>query len=567
MRFFRSKYKKKRLKINRLQQPIKVMVAVMTLSLGACSNLQKDTAHRDQPTGNPIASTETQHSGPRGDLSSILESEEQSDADSANDDASAPYTADTHTVWQRMRGNFQLDSRRENPAIAKELKWYRDNPGFLYRATERSSRYLHYVFSATRQRNMPAEIALLPIIESAYDPFAYSKSGAAGLWQFVPETGSNFGLKRSWWYDGRKDVVASTDAALTYLQFLHDHFDGDWLLAIAAYNFGEGSIQRAVDENRRRGKPTDFWSLSLREETRTYVPRLLALARIVSTPHSYGINLYAVPNRAYFGAVETRGQLDLAKAASMARVDVDEVYRLNPGFNHWATDPNGPQRLLLPIDSVERFSQQLATLPPEERVKWTRYEVKKGDTLAGISRKFKIDSAALVTANRLSSSSLKPGQSLLLPEGGKESVEQTAAASTSATQTPLGSRQVFHTVQAGENVRRVAQHYGVSQQDLLRWNGMGPDDYLKAGQKLSVWTTAKVDNPTQQPSANTVVQDGSHKVGYTVRSGDSLHGIASRFNVQVEDIVRWNQVNPRALLQPGQRLTLFVDSSVADTRR
>lgn len=560
MRFLRSNHKKKRLKIKHLAQPLTILVA---LALGACSSNQpqEDSSAQRESTGTPTASHDTPRGNTRNGLGSILKSEDSSDG------AQAPaYAGETYTVWQRIRANSKLDWRTDSPAIAKEVKWYRDNPGFLYRASERSSRYLHYVFSQTQQRNMPAEIALLPIVESAYDPFAYSKSGAAGMWQFVPETGSNFGLKRSWWYDGRKDVVASTDAALTYLQYLHDHFDGDWLLAIAAYNFGEGSVRRAVDENRRRGKPTDFWSLSLREETRTYVPRLLALAKIVNAPHNYGINLYPVPNRAYFAQVETRGQLDLAKAAGLARVDVDEIYKLNPGFNHWATDPNGPQRLLLPVEAVDRFSQQLAALPPQDRVKWTRYEVKKGDTLAGIARRFNIEAGTLVTANRLSSNNLKPGQSLLLPEGGAP-VEQTASTDAAARQTPLGSRQIFHTVQSGENLRRIAQRYGVTPQDLMRWNGMGPNDFVKLGQKMSVWTTAKVDNPTQQPAANAVIQDGSQKVGYTVRNGDSLHGIANRFNVQVEDIVRWNQVNPRALLQPGQRLTLFVEPAVADTRR
>ena len=553
MRFFRSNYKKKRLKFNGLGQPLYIVVA---LALSACTSL-KDTAQREHPTDQPTASTQTQHSGSRA-RKPILDPEDNSD----DEDNNPSYADENRTVWHAIRANYQLN-QPDNPAIDQEVKWYRSNPSFLYRATERSSRYLHYVYSAIQQRNMPAELALLPLVESAYDPFAYSRSGAAGLWQFVPATGSNFGLKRNWWYDGRKDVVASTDAALTYLQYLHDQFNGDWLLAIAAYNFGEGSIQRAVEANRRRGKPTDFWSLELRQETRTYVPRLLALAKVVKAPHNYGVNLYAVPDRAYFATVETHGQLDLAKAASLARVDVDEVYRLNPGFNHWATDPSGPQRLLLPVDAVERFSEQLATLPAEERVKWTRYEVKKGDTLVGIARRFKLDVGTLATANRLTANTLKPGQSLLLPEGGPSAERQTATAG----QTPLGSRQVFHTVQSGENPRRIAQRYGVSVQDLMRWNGMGPNDVVKLGQKMSVWTTAKVDNATEQPPANAIIQDGSHKVGYTVRNGDSLHAIASRFNIQVEDIVRWNQVNPRALLQPGQRLTLFVDSNVADTRR
>jgi membrane-bound lytic murein transglycosylase D len=415
---------------------------------------------------------------------------------------------------------------------------------------------MHYVVSAIQQRNMPTELALLPFIESAYDPFAYSRSGAAGLWQFVPQTATNFGLKRSWWYDGRKDVVASTDAALTYLQFLHDKFDGDWLLAVAAYNFGEGSIQRAVNDNKRQGLPTDFWHLNLREETRTYVPRLMALAKIVSAPHKYGINLYAIPDKAYFAAVDTGGPLTLARASDLADVDVDELYRLNPGLNHSNIGAQGPQRLLLPVGAVDRFTQQLASLPAEKRAEFKQYDVAKGDTLAGIARKFRVDPTSIRQANKLGDSLLRPGQSLMIPVAGSiEGTDVTAAGPAPVTtQTPFGSTQVFHTVVAGDNLRRLAQQYEVSIKDIQRWNGLGADDPVKLGQKLNIWTD-KESVKAAQPKA---IASASKKVGYTVQNGDSLIAIAGKFNVDIEDILRWNQVNPRALLQPGQRLTLYV---------
>jgi membrane-bound lytic murein transglycosylase D len=569
MRFFRTSTKKKRLKINALPSIVYVTVA---MALGACSSTPKSTtqieSRPDHPNSNTAANSPTEstpRAGSRGGLSSILSAPDDDSDDQA--DTVAPYSADAKTVWPRIRNGYKLDWRQDNPAIAKEVQWYRNNPTFLYHTTERSSRYLHYVVSATQQRNMPTELALLPIVESAYDPFAYSRSGAAGLWQFIPDTGQTFGLKQNWWYDGRKDVVASTDAALNYLQYLHDKFNGDWLLAIAAYNFGEGSIQRAVEANRKLGLPTDFWHLSLREETRIYIPRLLALAKIVNAPHNYGISLYAVPNEAYFAAVETHGQLDLNKAASLARVDVDEVYRLNPGFNHWATDPQGPQRLLLPVGAVDRFTQQLASLPQDQRIAWTRYEVKKGDTLVGVARRFNLDAATLGTANRLGSTALKPGQSLLIPTPGHTPEQLVNIAAPANVQTPFGSKQLFHTVQAGENLLRLSQRYGVSIKDVQRWNGMAPDAPLKLGQRLSIWTDksdkAIAKTAAATPATSTASAQTTHKVGYTVRNGDSLQAIANKFNVQINDIVRWNQVNPRALLQPGQHLTLFVDAAVA----
>lgn len=571
MRFFSPNKNRKRLlkknrkypTINQLLAPLGLLTALVLSGCGSAPRDSASTSPQPQTPPPSIAKTEpAQRGASRGGLSTILGSTEQPAQPSSD---KTPYASDSGTVWERLRSGYKLDWRQQHASIEQELKWYRSNPAYLYRASERASRYLHYVVAEVQQRNLPTELALLPIVESAYDPFAYSRSGAAGIWQFVPATGQVFGLKQNWWYDGRKDVVASTQAALNYLQYLHNKFGGDWLLAVAAYNFGEGSIQRAVEANRKLGKPVDFWSLQLRDETRTYVPKLLALARIVNAPHNYGINLYAIPNEAYFAAVETRGQIDLAKAASLARVDIDEVYRLNPGFHHWATDPQGPQRLLLPVAAVDRFTRELAALPAAERVNWNRYQVQKGDTLAGIGRRFNSDVAAIRSANQLRGDTLKPGQSLLVPEGGQK------LAGGDQRQT-MGSRQVLHTVQSGENILRISQRYGVTIGDVRRWNGLNTDSPVKLGQKLSIWTDSKTAAAATAPNAATApiaqagamsnTHNGPQKVGYTVRSGDSLHAIASKFNLQVGDILRWNNVNP-SLLQPGQQLTLYLPERTA----
>jgi membrane-bound lytic murein transglycosylase D len=538
---------KKRKKISGLRTALHVTSCIV---ISACSQTQHVASNSP---ANHQTSKQTSQQTTHNAMSDIIDND---GADSGNK-LDRLYSDDNDTIWEKIRSSYQLDQKLDDPLIDNAVAWYRKNPTFVYRSTERSSRYMHYVVSAIQQRNMPSELALLPFIESAYDPFAYSRSGAAGLWQFVPQTATNFGLKRNWWYDARKDVVASTDAALTYLQYLHDKFDGDWLLAISAYNFGEGSIQRAMDENRRKGQPTDFWHLNLREETRTYVPRLIALARIVNAPHKYGISLYAIPDKAYFAAVDTAGPLTLAKAADLANVDVDELYRLNPGLNHSSVGAQGPQRLLLPVNAVDRFTRELAQLPAEKRGNFKQYDVAKGDTLAGIGRKFGVDPAAIRTANRLGDGLLRPGQSLTIPlDGGNDSADSAKAGPAPVTtQTPFGSTQIFHTVEAGDNLRRLAQHYEVSIKDIQRWNGLGADDPIKLGQKLNIWTD-KEDlkaAPTKIAAAA-----ASKKVGYTVQNGDSLIAIAGKFNVDIDDILRWNQVNPRALLQPGQRLTLYV---------
>lgn len=539
---------KKRPQISALKP---LLIVIFTICFNACTTTPNNTtSHTPAPILTPAAG---EHSAPlTAALNPIAETNSKDPL----------FANDSDSLWQRLRNGYQLDKNIQHSWVDKEVAWYRKNPTFIYRATERSSRYLHYVVSEVQQRNMPTEMALLPFIESAYDPFAYSRSGAGGMWQFVPQTATTFGLKRNWWYDGRKDVVASTDAALDYLQYLHDKFDNDWLLAIAAYNFGEGSIQRAMAANRSKGLPTDFWSLSLREETRTYVPRLLALAKIIGEPQRYGISLYSIPDRAYFAAAETKGQLDLAKASRLAKVDIDELLRLNPGLNHATISKETPQRILLPINAFDQFTRELAALPATERVQWQQYKVVKGDTLASLSRKFGTTPSALASANGLGDKLLKPGQELLIPQGpvtAQNEVEIAQAPVPVTTQTPFGSTQIFHTVDAGDNLRRLSQQYGVSIKDIQRWNGLGADDPIKLGQKLNIWTDEVGSKPAKIVAADSPTKAVSpKKVGYTIQNGDSLTAIASKFNIEIDDILRWNQINPRALLQPGRRLTLFV---------
>lgn len=544
MLFFDQRKIKKRKQINALKI---LFTVLLPICFTACSTTQKTAANHTPASPAPVT---TDHAVP---LVTVLNpATETSTAD-------RPFSNDNDSLWPRLRSGYQLDRDIQHPLIAKEVAWYRKNPTFVYRATERSSRYLHYVVSEVQQRNMPTELALLPFIESAYDPFAYSRSGAGGMWQFVPQTATAFGLKRNWWYDGRKDVVASTDAALDYLQYLHDKFDNDWLLAIAAYNFGEGSIQRAMAANRSKGLATDFWSLELREETRTYVPRLLALAKIVAEPQRYGITLYSIPDRAYFAAADSKGQLDLAKAARLANVDIDELLRLNPGLNHATISKETPQRILLPINAYDRFTRELTALPATERPQFKQYKVIKGDTLSTLSRKFGITPATLASANGLSNKLLKPGQELIIPQGqaSQNEAEIAQAPVPVTTQTPFGSTQIFHTVEASDNLRRLSQHYGVSIRDIQRWNGLGADDPIKIGQKLNIWTDEIGSKPAKVVAADSK-NTAPKKVGYTIQSGDSLTAIANKFNLEIDDILRWNQINPRALLQPGRRLTLFV---------
>ncbi|HTY93700.1 MAG TPA: transglycosylase SLT domain-containing protein, partial [Steroidobacteraceae bacterium] len=260
--------------------------------------------------------------------------------------------ADYSDLFDRMRAGFRLPDS-DHSAVDRELEWYAGNPDYLGRAFSRADLYLYHIVTELEARGMPLELALLPVVESAFEPYAYSASRASGLWQFIPGTGTRYNLKQDWWYDGRRDVVESTRAALDYLQALNSEFNGDWLLAIAAYNCGEQNVERAVARNQAAGLPTDFWNLRLPAETRAYVPKLLAMARVVAHPEHYGLSFNKIPNQPYFAKVDTQGQISMHVAAEIAGLTDAELYELNPAFHRWATDPAGPYALLVPADTAE----------------------------------------------------------------------------------------------------------------------------------------------------------------------------------------------------------------------
>src|SRR6185295_4986824 len=290
-------------------------------------------------------------------------------------------------LFDRMRAGFKLDDADKH-AIDVQLDWYADHPDYLERAFGRAELYMYHIVTELEARGMPLEIALLPVVESAFEPFAYSRARAAGLWQFIPGTGTRFGMKQNWWYDGRRDVVESTRGALDYLQFLHDEFDGDWLLAVAAYNCGEMNVARAVEANRKKGKPIDFWSLKLPKETQGYVPRLLAMRRLVADPEAHGLGFSRIPNQPYFTRVDTGSQIDLKVAADIAGITHEQLSELNPAFHRWATDPSGPHYLLVPSEVSDLFEQNVRQLTPEQRLNATIYTVKKGDSVASVAKKY-----------------------------------------------------------------------------------------------------------------------------------------------------------------------------------
>lgn len=463
-------------------------------------------------------------------------------------------------LWDRLLQSFKLDLELSNPRIEAQLNWYKRHPRYLERVFTRAERYMFHVVEEVEARNLPGELALLPIVESAFDPFAYSHGRASGMWQFIPSTARYFGIKNDWWYDGRRDVLDSTDAALTYLDRLARRFDGDWMHALAAYNSGGGTVNRAIRKNREAGKSTSYWALKLPDETKAYVPKLIALAKLVKHADHYGIKLRHIPNEPYFAAVDTEAQIDLAQAAKMAEISINELYLLNPGYSQWATSPNGPHRLLVPVENAEIFRANLQKVPPQKRIAWQRYKVESGDSLISIAKRFRTTPELIRDANQMRGNSIRAGSKLLIPIP-KANASHYALSSSQRLKrkqnydrSNTGGNKIEYYVQPGDSFWGLSRKHKVGVRELARWNGMAPTDPLMPGKKLVIWS--KADRAVSSNAKNRKI---IRRVGYRVRQGDSLARIAGKFNVSINQIVSWNKIDKGKYLQPGQSLTLYVD--------
>ncbi len=461
-------------------------------------------------------------------------------------------------LWDRLREGFRLQGHN-HPGIRSYLDWYARNQAYLDRVAERARPFLYDIVQEVERRAMPGEIALLPVVESAFQPFAYSAGRAAGIWQFIPATGRHYGLKQNWWYDGRRDVRAATHAALDYLQHLNTLFDGDWLLALAAYNSGEGRVQRAIRANRKKGRATDFWSLDLPKETRGYVPKLLAISTLIETPGHYGVRLTSIPDRPQLAEVDIGSQIDLALAAELAGLSIEAIYRLNPAYNRWATAPDGPHRLLLPIDKAEAFRHSLAGLDTRNRVRWERHRIKPGENLSSIAHRYQTSVALLQKVNQVRGQWIRAGDTLMIPIATKNLSHYLSEdrRKQAIQDTQRRGNKIHHTVRRGDTWWDLSRKHGVTTNKLARWNGMSPRDPLFPGQQLVIWSRG---NNLLKTSFTAALDGARHqKIHYRVRKGDSLARIAKRFSVTIAKLRRWNALQKGKYLQPGQRLTLYVD--------
>lgn len=437
-------------------------------------------------------------------------------------------------LWDILRTEFSLDHHEDDPAVQAQIEWFMQHQDFLLNSAERAAPYLYYILQQTHKRHLPTEVVLLPIIESAYNPFAYSPAGAAGIWQMMPNTATGYGIYQDGWYDGRRDVITSTKAALNYLSYLASFFDNNWLLAFAAYDTGEGNVSTAIRKNIRDGYNTDFWSLPLAQETRDYVPRLLALSAIIAHPERYPVYFPPVHNAPCLAQIDVGEQIELKHAATLAGMTLKKLMQLNPGYSRAITSPHGPHKLVLPIESVAQFSENLAMLPIYVHNKHS-YKMKTGETLASIAKQFNSSPIVMQRLNQLNPRSRnkvdKPipsaTKSILAAERIAENIkpkntqEALLLASNAAEKsrdkliTALERIGKHYTIQPGDMVYlshrgddldSIAKRFNVTKDQLLASNPLATKDTIHSGQRLVIPThlhniqVASADHKVQYPA-------------------------------------------------------------------
>lgn len=471
----------------------------------------------------------------------------------------ASISSSSDTLWARMATQLTIaDIKHER--IDHYVAEFRRMPRHVSEVTERAKPFLHYIVEETERRGMPVELAMIPMIESGYQPRAVSPGKAAGLWQIRPATGRHLGLQLNSWYDGRHDVRASTHAALDYLEFLHEKFDGDWLLAMAGYNAGWGNVQKAIRRNQQQGRPTDFWSLPLPRITRAYIPKVLALSRILADPNSYGLSVPEIRNEPFLVEVEVTPSMDLSMAAAKAGMSEDSLRDLNPGFKRGTVPPTEkPWQLLLPTEEALALRATLENLQTEPTLLAdSDLDPKFADTPGDPQGTLLVDTASDSLLDATDNPDHQPQLSTPRDLRG-ELAASRAQESLPGDTTPLEYR---YTVKAGDTLSTIAQRYGLSTVELARDNRRNIDGTLKVGETLVVSTaeeTIPEELRSDDPDADLNI------VNYLVQEGDSLWNISERFQVSVAELRRWNDI-PDWLQQPDPGKIIVVYLDVEPTR-
>ena len=458
-------------------------------------------------------------------------------------------TAQHDDIWGRIRNGFSMPNL-ESELVDRHQQWYQSRPDYLRRVVERSRRYMHHIIEEIERRGMPTELALLPIVESSYNPLAISTARASGLWQFIPSTGKNYKLDQNWWVDERRDIVASTGAALEYLKYIYE-MHGDWHLALASYNWGEGAVGRAMAKNKAKGLPTDYSSLKMPKETQNYVPKLQALKNILGDPSLWeSLNIPSIPNKPFFSTVDKPADMDVKVAAKLAEMSLDEFRSLNPAHNRPVIKADLP--IVLPTEKVDVFLNNYAQ-NEDPLVTWHTYTFQKTDKLEKLAARVGISVAQLKAVNGVAGTRgrIVPGQTLLLPKRDAQNNE--------------GPLDTFSPPAAPEKVvscKRVKGGKKVCKTSFVSSAAAKTKSAGKAAQAIPEKTGKAAPPPPSKSAPKRVTASKAappkpatgKKTRYTVKAGDTVDSIARQLNVPRSAITKHNRV--KAGLKPGQALII-----------
>ena len=498
----------------------KYWLLVLLLVLTSCTNTNNQKSA--VPESNTSSSSPADFHHPEAQTEVV-----NSPLERANEPANLTALND---VWQRIRLQLSINVA-DRPEIALERKFYARQQKFLNDVANRADPFLYYVVTRLEQRGMPVELALIPIVESAYNPLAKG-AGPSGLWQMVPQTAKNFGLKINYWYDGRNDAIASTEAVLDLLQYLHDNLENDWINAVAAYNSGEARIQNAIIRNKAKGKPTDFYSLNIPVKYTRTVPKWLALVDIVRNPERHQVVLKPIANKPKFTIAKIKGPVDLAQAAQASGLSLAQLKRFNTGFKRHATSPDGPHQLAIPVENFTNFDP--SRLKVQKLVAGQTYKIKKGDTLGSIAAKFGVSINQLKKQNNLKNNSLTVGNSIQIPP------------ETTTTRANLAKT---YKVRKGDNIWTISKKLKIDAEQLRVANKLSQGAELMPGQVLQIPTAKELAKKSSKKS-----KLGNNSGTYTVQSGDSLDKIARKHKVKISDLIKWNDLQKSYMLKPGMQL-------------
>ena len=519
--------------------------AAVALTLAACQTQEAMPVdpETDQGQQSSIAQPLVKKASAKKPTSSALEAS-MSDA-SAEEEYS--------DLWDRIRDGFQLQAAYSHPSVRKQIEEHTKNQQLFDLVSLRASPFLYFIVEEIEARGLPMELALLPIVESTYNPNAYSPDHAVGLWQMIGPTAKSYGVQQDWWFDGRRDPLMSTKAALDYLEFLYGNFGNDWLVAIGAYNTGGGNMRRAMRRGDQSYEELDFWSLPVALETRSLVPKLLALAAIVNDIGNHEIELPVIDNQAALEAVELPNQIDIAQAAQFLEIDYDELKNLNPGYLRWATHPDWPRSLMIPMAEADSFRQQIAALPPSSLITWDRYQIKSGDTLSGIASKLGTQTDVLMHINGLNSSRIIVGNSLLIPSN-IDSLSQLNDFDSKVRPLIDGAISVptRYTIRSGDNLWSIARKFDLRSVEIAKWNDFEIDAILRPGQVIDL---SFAQNLAALESDEAEVAEASTDF-YRVSRGDTIEKIAKRFKRNANDLLSWNNLSKTEIIYPGQEIRL-----------